>query len=328
MANLRSIQSGLFLYDCEDYHAILGLPVDAPQETIRSRYLKVTRQLHPDRRRLSRPEDGPLADELLAKLVNPAYESLYKNKAQRSEQKLVLEATASRMVAEGSLPPLKSEAALQLSKAGRNFEQLYRSSLQSLSKSMYKDIENAATTIGEISELNLVYLFRKGTTGAPAIPKPAPATPQQQPPVRQKVAPASGNNNAPAAPQSAPQVVATSNVAAEKDKLAAMVEPYLRRARGHLQEQNYTQAVLELRDALALDNKNADCHGLLGYAYFRQNQLGMARVHTRKALQLNPQEKTALVTQRELDKRAAPDGKGKGKQSGFLGGLFGRGQKK
>ncbi len=328
MVNLRNIHAGLFLYDCEDYHAILGLPVDAPQETIRERYLTVTRQLHPDRRQLSRPEDGPIADRLLAKLVNPAYEILYKNKAQRSEHQFVIEETAIRLSAEGGLPPLKSQAAQQLGQAGQGIEHSYRASLKALADRLYADVAQSTTLIGEISELNLVYLFYKGV---PTKKKVARAAPQ---PSSAPQAPASSPTAA-ASPRraAAPESTATqeSSETAEKGRLTAMVEPYLRRAQGHLQNREYPQAVLELRDALELDSKSAACHGLLGYTYLRQNQLGMARVHTRKALQLDPQEQAAVVTQKQLDKISG-SGKAtgaKGKQDGgsFLGRLFGRGKK-
>ena len=343
MADIRKVTCGLFLYDCEDHHAVLGLPVDAPQEAIRVRYLQITRQLHPDRRRLSRSEDGPIADKLLAKLVNPAYEALFKNKELRTEHKFVLDATAKRLAAEGSPPPLRSEVAQQLARAGRDLERRYRSALKELAGRLFDDVNQATTLIGELSELNLVYLFRqalegKSATGnavAPAVgaaaPTPTertesaanPAAASASPPDAGTAAPANTNSRA-AQPRSAPSAA----VPNERERLAAMVDPYLRRARASLDNKSYPQAVLELRDALALDPKSATCHGLLGYAYLRQNQLGMARVHTRKALQLDAKEAYALVTQKELDKK---DNKGQKKNSssgGFLGGLFGRGRKK
>lgn len=328
MADISGIKSGLFLYDCEDYHAVLGLPVDAPQDTIRKRYLEVTRQLHPDRRKLARPEDGAIADKLLSKFVNPAYEALFKNKEQRTEHKFVLDATAQRLAAEGSPPPLRSEAARQLVLAKHDLEMRYRSILKELAARLYADVSQATELIGELSELNLVYLVRQSLEGRSVTAKPAaaaapaPPAPTAEPAAnRRPAAPAAtGSTAAPATPPA-------EEAPSDRERLTTMVEPYLRRARTSLGNNDYSQAVLELRDALALDSKNATSHALLGYAYFRQNQLGMARVHTRKALQLDPKEQSALATQKQLDKKASGKDQKKG-GGGFLGGLFGRGGKK
>jgi len=333
MADIRKVKCGLFLYDCEDYHAVLGLPVDAPQEAIRNRYLQVTRQIHPDRRKLSQPEDGPIADKLLAKLVNPAYETLFKNKERRTEHKLILDATAKRLAAEGNPPPLKNETAQKLAQAGRDLDVRYRSTLKELSKRLYEDVNQTTTLIGELSELNLIYIFRQALDGKSATGKasnpPTSASAVESTPAESKPTPtgapspnttaASGvSQSTPPEPREAAQT--------EQERLEAMVAPYLQRARASIQNKSYTQAVLELRDALALDPKSATSHGLLGYAYLRQNQIGMARVHTRKALQLEPKEQSALTTQKELDKKEGGKNQKKG-GGGFLGGLFGRGKK-
>ncbi|MEO0948127.1 MAG: DnaJ domain-containing protein [Cyanobacteria bacterium J06641_5] len=337
MADIRTVKCGLFLYDCEDYHAVLGLPVDAPQAAIRERYLQVTRQLHPDRRKLQRPEDGPIADKLLAKLVNPAYETLFKNKERRTEHKFILDATAKRLAAEGNPPPLKNATAQKLAQAGRDLEVRYRSTLKELSDRLYEDVNQTTTLIGELSELNLIYIFRQALEGRSATGKTSTtatgADAAQPTATSRETAPNSGATTSATArvptSESSPSAATPPReaVPSEQERLGAMVAPYLQRARASIQSKSYAQAVLELRDALALDPKSATSHGLLGYAYLRQNQIGMARVHTRKALQLDAKEQSALATQKELEKKEG--GKNKKKSSGgFLGGLFGRGGKK
>ena len=63
---------GLALFDCQDYYAILGIPLTADSKVIRKRYLKVARQLHPDS--IGVGVDKGVASTILSKLVNPSYE--------------------------------------------------------------------------------------------------------------------------------------------------------------------------------------------------------------------------------------------------------------
>ena len=107
-------------------------------------------------------------------------------------------------------------------------------------------------------------------------------------------------------------------------------------------KQNYAGAVLELREALKLDQNNSRTHTLMGVAYLKQNQATMAKVHINKALQLNPKDELALRGKKHLDglaQKSNPGGKppaqAKPEQTkpsekpggGLFGGLFG-GKKK
>ena len=78
------IDSGLFLFDFTDHHAVLGVPVDADFKEIRKRYLQIARRLHPDTCQAASVVDKQLANSLLSKLVNPAYEkfSIERNRAE------------------------------------------------------------------------------------------------------------------------------------------------------------------------------------------------------------------------------------------------------
>ncbi|MBD0363534.1 MAG: tetratricopeptide repeat protein, partial [Coleofasciculus sp. C3-bin4] len=90
-----------------------------------------------------------------------------------------------------------------------------------------------------------------------------------------------------------------------------------------------------------LDQRNSTCHSLLGIAYLKQNQPGMARVHINQALQLNPKDEKALKAKEYLERLAqkntggkptVPPKQDKGKSpdnpsGGLFGGLFG-GKKK
>jgi len=69
------IDSGLFKFNFTDHHAVLGVPVDAEFKDIRKRYLKIARCLHPDSCSAQSEADKQRANQLLSKLVNPAYEN-------------------------------------------------------------------------------------------------------------------------------------------------------------------------------------------------------------------------------------------------------------
>ena len=43
-----AIKHGLFKLKITDYHAILGIPLDADAKQVRLRYLKIAQTIHPD----------------------------------------------------------------------------------------------------------------------------------------------------------------------------------------------------------------------------------------------------------------------------------------
>jgi hypothetical protein len=73
---LFPIKQGLFQYDLTDHYAILGVPLDANSKQIRDRYHKIAFRLHPDTCKAQTEQERLLANQVLSKLVNPAYEIL------------------------------------------------------------------------------------------------------------------------------------------------------------------------------------------------------------------------------------------------------------
>ncbi len=95
---------------------------------------------------------------------------------------------------------------------------------------------------------------------------------------------------------------------------------------------SFAQARVELQDALKLEPNNSRCHSLIGVVYLKQNQNTMAKIHIRKALQLNPQEPLALKSKQFLDQLAQKnDGQTSAYSNttggGLFGGMFGRKKK-
>jgi len=301
---------GLFKFDFTDRHAILGVPIDADFKEIRQRYLKIARRLHPDSTFSKNASEKQQANELLSKLVNPAYEKFTTERG-RSEYILLLKDIAKRVGQEKNKIKLNYPISQELNKTN-NIDHTYKTLLQKLAQNQYEDIQHISETIAQISELNLVYLMRT-TNKVPTARMVATAVPNVQ--VEKK-----------AIPQQTP----------EQEPL---IDQYLRRAQKLMEKNNFPQARIELQDALKLEPNNVICHSLMGIVYLKQNQLTMARVHINKALQLDPNEPMALRSKQVLEEAAPPaTGKTTGasernkqedkpKSGGLFGGLFG-GKKK
>jgi curved DNA-binding protein CbpA len=317
------IDSGLFKLDFTDHHAILGVPVDADFKDIRKRYLQIARRLHPDSCTAQSEADKQRASQLLSKLVNPAYEKFSKD-AVRAEYIVLVKQMGKRLAQESSSIELKNELSKQLAQTN-NIEHTYKTSVSQLAQKQYDSFDQVLQLIAQISELNLVYLKRKGGNAL------------QLSPPSVGIGTNPGGKNA-ASPPSPPPPAPT--------EPETVIEQYFRRAQALMAKNNFAQARVELQDALKLEPNNSRCHSLMGVVYLKQNQATMAKVHINKALQLNPRDPMALKAKQLLDQVAqkagaqqvAPSKTSPGKPTqekpldksgggGLFGGLFG-GKKK
>ena len=314
------IDRGLFKYDFIDYHAVLCVPVDADVKEIRKRYLKIARRLHPDSSFTESASQKELGNELLSKLVNPAYEKLCSDRT-RTEYILILSQIGKRLVQESTSVTLNTELARQLAQTP-NMDHFYRSAIAKIGETQYDSLEQVLQVIAQVSELNLVYLMRSASKSS-AVPPP-PAQPKVQSGTPQSNTPK--NPPPPAAPP----------------KEDSIVEQYVRRAQSLIDKNQFAQAKVELQDALKLEPKNSHCHSLIAMVYLKQNQLKMAKIHFDNALKLDPNDETALQWKPKIDRAIGqqpsdhkvtssanngdkqPDKSGSG---GLFGGLFG-GKKK
>jgi curved DNA-binding protein CbpA len=320
------IDQGLFNLDFTDYHAILGIPVDADLKEVRKRYLVIARRLHPDSCATEDEADRQRASELLSKLVNPAYEKLSQEK-NYNEYCILLRLKGQQALKQQETVVLTGDLSRQLA-AAPDMDVSYRTALRELAEQQYKQLSQALEISGQISELNLVYLMRKESRGETiGTRKAAPSsssTPQGS--AGTPVTPRPGTPTQPRSPQAPPT-------------RETLVAAYLRRSQEFESKQNFPRAILELRDALKLDATNGDCHSRLGMIYLKTNQNTMAKIHFNKALELNPQDAVALDGKSRLEASSGtqtaaskPDGKGKpdprksaakGKSDDKGGGLFG-----
>jgi curved DNA-binding protein CbpA len=289
------IERGLFLLDFTDYHAILGVPVDAEVKDIRKRYLKIARRLHPDSYVSESKEEEQRASQLLSKLVNPAWEKLSQEK-DRTEYSLLLKLKGQQGLQKKGSIEIMSNLAKQLSVAN-NLDHFYQTSLRDLASKQYDHLSQAPELTAQLSELNLVYLMRKESSGGLSLDEPKKTI--------------YTGSNIPDSTQ-APSRSAPPPTPPRQTYREDLTAQYYRRAEEHANKNNFAQAILELREALQAEPNNSQCHSLMGMVYLKQNQATMAKIHFNKALQINPQEPMALEGKQKLEQPSGKAGKATG----------------
>ncbi len=318
-----AIKHGLFRLNITDYHAILGVPLDDAPKIIRLKYLIIAQQLHPDTCKGDQVRKD-LANSILSKLVNPAYQKLSRKNC-FAEHQLVLTQIGKRLAEKSDRMTVASTQAKDLLQSEHKLELVYNEHLKKLIANQYKDLEKVTDKIAIISELNLVYLMIKQGRAINREDKIQAKAPQQkQPPTKtSSVKP--------------PQSTST-NKPPEEITPQVRVLSFIRRAKEYIDKNSYSQAIAELRDGLKIDPNNSTCHGLMGKIYLLQNQITMAKVHISKAYKANPQDPIVIEVRKELNKLTknqdikAKNGKAKGSSKsnapksdnkGLFSGLFG-----
>jgi curved DNA-binding protein CbpA len=309
---------GLFKLDFSDHHAVLGLPVTADSRAVRKRYLAIARRLHPDSQATSQDSDAQRASDWLSRWVNPAYEVLSQEKLATEHQLMLkLKGQALGRGSSSSPPVLTSQVAQTLLKAPQ-LDTAYRQAVNTIAVTQYDQLDQVAERVAELSELNLVYLYRTSDrdNGAATVIPVTSATPS----VPRTTAPSPATPMAPATPPPYRQTQAT------------ILASYLKRAQEFDRDGDYRRAIVELREVLKTYPNNAQCHGYLASLYLKAGQTTMARIHTKRALEIDPDDTTARTVNNQLTgqgtvPRPGPSGSQQGKPgSSGLFGLFGRKQ--
>ncbi|HIK46225.1 MAG TPA: DnaJ domain-containing protein [Leptolyngbyaceae cyanobacterium M65_K2018_010] len=303
------IDQGLFKLDFTDHHAVLGLPISADARAVRKRYLAIARRLHPDSMASVSEAEAQRASELLSKWVNPAYEVLSQEKT-ATEYQVVLKLKGQSLRQVPTAPAVITAAAQTLIKASP-VDTAYRQAVNAIAVNQYDQLDQVMAAMGQLSELNLVYLYRTSEGSTPAIKgKPAPTT----------------------APPPTPTTVATAEPT-PRPSPTNILESYFKRAQEFERDRDFSRAILEMREALKTYPNSARCHSYLASLYLKAGQNTMARVHAKRALDLKPDDEMAKAVQGRLENSAsAPSQSGRpaktaDKGSGGFLGLFG-GKKK
>jgi tetratricopeptide (TPR) repeat protein len=300
---------GLFQFDFNDQHAILGVAVDSDAGAIRNRYKEIARLMHPDSSSWSTSNERELAVKLFSNLITHAYGNLSRATLLQ-EQQIMLELMGKRLVSEASKIDISSRAAQQLfQKSTADLHQSYTELLQELAAQQYRQLEQSVDITGQISELNMIYLLRKQN---------------------QTIRPSSsstGDTSVVADPTE--NIVQTSTtpveVAADVSKAVGQKNS-MRRADEYINMRNWAKANVELREVLKSEPNNAQAHAQLAIVYTRQNQATMAKMHMNKALQIAPDDPLVKVAKQEFKKLASSStAKTSSDQNkGKLFGLFGK----
>jgi tetratricopeptide (TPR) repeat protein len=300
---------GLFQFDFNDQHAILGVAVDSDAGAIRNRYKEIARLMHPDSSSWSTSNERELAVKLFSNLITHAYGNLSRATLLQ-EQQIMLELMGKRLVSEASKIDISSRAAQQLfQKSTADLHQSYTELLQELAAQQYRQLEQSVDITGQISELNMIYLLRKQN---------------------QTIRPSSsstGDTSVVADPTE--NIVQTSTtpveVAADVSKAVGQKNS-MRRADEYINMRNWAKANVELREVLKSEPNNAQAHAQLAIVYTRQNQATMAKMHMNKALQIAPDDPLVKIAKQEFKKLASSStAKTSSDQNkGKLFGLFGK----
>lgn len=303
-----------------DPYALLGVSVAADERRILKRYRVVAKQLHPDALVEVPAELRQLADQVLPKLVNPAYQRLKQDKG-RNEVLATLRFKVRRLSRDQQLQPTSKPGKYLLDVAETEVDVFYEQAVDQLCDRQYASLADFETCTQQLSELNLVYLRRK--MGAPVI--------------REK------RTGLVAAATIAAEPLADLPSNGRASSGLAYAERHYGRAQEYLKGKNVQAAIQELKDALKIDPQNSSYHCLMGQAYLLQKLPGMAKVHFKQALRLNPKNAVALKYARQLnltmtdppprsaatptqDKPKQPDSKpSDSPRRSLFGGLFSKG---
>lgn len=271
-----------------DPYAVLGLSVAADDRRVLKRYHTIAKCLHPDRFTQTHPIDRECANQLLTRLVNPAYQVLKQGKS-RAEKVALLRLRAKRLHQSVlSLP--SSDVVQQLLKVSvQELDVFYEQAISRLAELQFQPLNQFETTTQQLAELNLLYLHLKVNASQLREKPTGIIAAQQAKPV-----------------QFAPSTVETAEIA------VSYAQRHYHRAQDYAKKGTWSQVVIELRDAIRLESDRSEYHSLLAKAYFTQNLPGMAKVHFRQALKLNPNDALALqyATTLNLAPSALPSASG------------------
>lgn len=286
-----------WLNQFSDPYAVLGLSVAADERRVLRRYRTIAKLLHPDSLTAADPALKHLATQILARLVNPAYQRL-KQERERAETMAMLRLKVRQMNRDEPLLPQSATAQQILKLPLQEADVFYEQSVAKLGELQYQQLNQFEAITQQLGELNLAYLHLK----------------MGEPVIREK------RTGIVSAPQAKPMQFVPNQ--SETPQVAInYAQRHYYRAQEYAKKANWTQVVAELRDAIRLEPTRGEYHSLLAKAYLMQNLIGMAKVHFRQALKFDPKDPLALQYAQKLD-LAEPVPKATARASSGLFSLF------
>ncbi|CCQ59734.1 tetratricopeptide repeat protein [Crocosphaera watsonii] len=207
---------------------------------------------------------------------------------------------------------IATDEAQKLLQTSQDRELTYHRLLGPLVNQQYDNLDDVFVITAQISELNLIYLMLSQGEKVKQKAKPKPQ-PKPEP--------------KPKAKKSSPSKQEKTKEETRKSDNKSGIKNALKRAEQDMERHNLSQAIVELREILKQDPNNGKCHGLLGLAYLKQEQLTMAKIHINKARKVSPQDPIVIKAKLALDKVLPESGQSKSSDKpqgrGFFC-LFGR----
>lgn len=254
-----------------DPYAVLGVSVNADERQISKRYYVIAKQLHPDNCINKNEPEQELAQIVFTQLINPAYEKLKQTQKRlstiallRSEAQILDPQTAVGT----QISIIQSISTMSAGEA----ELFYEDVLKSYASFQYYSLHQSYQITKQLIALNTVYLSYQQLTN------------ESRP-----IIPAAEN-------QILPDTSSSKTILQTESKSTPInyAQQYYERAVDHYNQEKWSLAVQELRDAIKLDLTNSDYYALLGVVHFQQKFIGMAKVYIRQALKINPQQQLAV----------------------------------
>jgi len=296
---MSNFSSSDWLTQFSDPYAVLGLSVTADDRRVLKRYRTIAKVLHPDCYLNSDAEIRRTATQILAHLVNPAYQKLKQEKS-RAECLATLRLRVRHMNREEPLTPQSTLAQRLLKTPLAQVDMFYEQAVTELSVVQCQAIDQFEQCTHHLGELNLIYLRLK--MGEPIIREK-----------RSGIVPV----------QTVHPAAAQIPLAVESEIQAVnYAQRHYQRAQEYMKKGNWAMAKRELQDAIRIENTKSEYHTLLAITYLMQNLPTMAKVHLRQALKLNPKDAIAQKYAKKLDIKTENTAESVQKEPSG-GGLFG-----
>ncbi|MEL7509212.1 MAG: DnaJ domain-containing protein [Cyanobacteria bacterium J06633_23] len=284
MTNAKPFQDEWITVSEKDPYAALGLSLNAEDRRILKRYRQIAKLLHPDVQVGNHAPISQASEQLIAKVINPAYQRLKQEKS-RSEVLANMRFRVRQLDRQGKLIPSFESAQQLLRIPEAEVEVFYENTVNQLIAKQFDSTDEFAAVLSGLSQLNLAFLHRKISN--PIRPKRTGLV---------AVDPASKATEAAPKPEAPPST---------EPPVINYAEKYGMRARTYLSQRNYDLAIQELREGLKITPNEIELHSMLGQAYLMKRSYGMARVHLKRVLELNSNHSVALKYSQVLEKRVA-----------------------